>query len=197
MKGIKWFSVVLLALVLVLSMTACGGNAGSAEQGGDTAEETEEAAQTEEEPAEEPASDGPVTLDVDDGGQIVLTPAEVSVFTDQNDDTMVTTAIGDTVMGGGSTLWPGSMLSLGMLRESDTYKMGKVAFTYELVDDADSEGAINTAGEAAKLVRDDQEYSVKVAWYSGGTACFMFDCEELPETAPTFTQEDGKVVIRF
>ena len=200
MKKIKILAVMLFAVLLILGMTACSGKSESSEAepeapAAEEAEETEEPA--EEEPEEEQASDGTVTLDVTGGGQIILTPAELSAFTDLDDDAMVTTAIGDTVMSGGSTLWAGSMLPLEMVLGSETYDLAKVAFTYELTGGADSEEALNTAGNAAKLVLNGEDYKVKVLWYSGGTGCFLFDCEELPETAPKFTKEDDAVIISF
>ena len=140
----------------------------------------------------------PVTITLESGDTIILTPAEAADFAGQDDSISVRTRIGSTNHNGGSIFLEGSSLPLMYMRDTKQYEQPRVAFTYETALEKDAAtDAIGEIGANAVLRADGAEYTPALAWITDNMACYIFDCEALPEGLPSFTTEDGKLVIGF
>ncbi len=141
-------------------------------------------------------SDSTVQLTTFSGTELTLTPAAAEDFLAQDDKIILNTRIGDTVFKNGSHLYAGSVLTLEIMRNSETIEKPLVAFTYKSSSE-EAADAIGEAGESAVLMYGGNEYSAQVAWIGAEMACFFFDCYELPSSVPLFSVEDGTLYISF
>jgi len=149
-----------------------------------------------EETAENPGT--PAEISLENGETMILTPIEASSFADQGDKVIVHTRIGDTNHNSGSTFTAGSGLRLENMRNTKQYEMPRVTFTCETgLEFSEMADALGEIGKNAVLRADGAEYTPVLAWITEEMACYIFDCEELPDTLPSFTLEDGKLVIGF
>ena len=136
-----------------------------------------------------------VQLTAPSGTKLTLTHVSADDFKAQDDGVIVNTRIGTTVHKSGSQFTEGSGLSLGNMRDTEQYEMPMVAFTYQADGDGDPADAIGEIGETATLTIDGNDYSVDVAWITDQMGCFIFNCDEIPETEALFTVEDGSLRI--
>lgn len=138
-----------------------------------------------------------VELTTADGVAITLTPLATGAFQAQSDKVPVSTRIGNTSHRGGSIFWPGSRMQLETMRESYQYTKPMVAFAYQCALDTEKAAdAIGAIGEACALKLDRATYSPVLAWITDEMACFIFECPDLPEGTPSFTVENGALVIQ-
>ncbi len=158
--------------------------------------EGEETASAGEIPQAEPGAAVEITLD--SGDVLKLTPIEASAFANQGDNVSVKTRIGNTNHKSGSTFWPGSQLGLGTMRNTRQYDLPRVVFTYDTALDKDAAAdAIGSVGAGATLTVNGQTYTPVLAWITDQMACYIFDCDTLPEGLPGFALQNGKLVIQY
>ena len=158
--------------------------------------EGEETASTGEAPQAEPGAAVEITLD--SGDVLKLTPIEASAFANQGDNVSVKTRIGPTNHKSGSTFLAGSQLGLGTMRNTRQYDLPRVVFTYDTALDKDAAAdAIGAIGAGATLTVNGQTYSPILAWITDQMACYIFDCDALPEGLPGFALQDGKLFIQY
>ena len=162
-----------MVLILIISTLAGCGSAGGAGQ--------------------EPSAS--VQITAPSGNEITLTHVSTDDFKAQDDGVIVNTRIGTTVHKSGSQFTAGSGLSLGNMRDTEQYEMPMVAFTYEVTGDGDPADVIGEIGETTTLTIDGTDYPVDVAWITDGMGCFIFNCDEIPETEALFTLEDDSLRI--
>lgn len=136
-----------------------------------------------------------VQLTAPSGVELTLTHVSADDFKAQDDGVIVNTRIGTTVHKSGSQFTEGSGLSLSNMRNTEQYEMPMVAFTYEATGDGDPADAIGEIGKTATLTIDGNDYIVDVAWITDKMGCFIFNCDEIPETDALFTVEDGSLRI--
>ena len=136
-----------------------------------------------------------VQLTAPSGTKLTLTHVSADDFKAQDDGVIVNTRIGTTVHKSGSQFTEGSGLSLSNMRNTEQYEMPMVAFTYKADGSGDPADAIGEIGETTKLTIDGKDYPVDVAWITDEMGCFIFKCDEIPETDALFIVEDGSLRI--
>ena len=136
-----------------------------------------------------------VQLTTPSGVELSLTHVSADDFKAQDDGVIVNTRIGTTVHKSGSQFTEGSGLSLGNMRDTEQYEKPMVAFTYEADGNGDPADAIGEIGETTTLTVDGNDYSVDVAWITDGMGCFIFNCDEIPETEAIFIVDNGSLRI--
>ncbi len=176
------YAAWIMVLIMVIAALAGCGSAGK-EQTGDQSGEA----------GQEPSAS--VELTTPSGVKLTLTHVSADDFKAQDDGVIVNTRIGTTVHKSGSQFTEGSGLSLSNMRNTEQYEKPMVAFTYEVDGGGDPADAIGEIGETTKLIIDGNDYSVDVAWITDEMGCFIFDCDEIPETDALFIVEDGSLRI--
>lgn len=172
------YAALLMVLIMIIAVLPGCGSADQGQSGG---------------AGQEPAVS--VQLTAPSGMELTLTHVSADDFKAQDDGVIVNTRIGTTVHKSGSQFTEGSGLSLGNMRDTEQYEMPMVAFTYQADGDGDPADAIGEIGETATLTIDGNDYSVDVAWITDQMGCFIFNCDEIPETEALFTVEDGSLRI--
>ncbi len=143
-----------------------------------------------------PETDGSVTIVSSSGGELTLTPMDPEAFAGQDDGVIVHTRIGTTVHSSGSQFRAGSGMRLKNMRNTVQYEKPKAVFTYDTDLELDAAAdAIGEIGETAALMLDGKEVPVQVAWITSEMACFIFDCDALPDSVPEFRLQDGALRI--
>ena len=144
----------------------------------------------------EDAADGTVKIVTASGAELKLTPLSAEAFAEQDDGVIVNTRIGTTVHNSGSQFLAGSGMKLKNMRNTVQYKEPRTVFAYETaLDLQEAADAIGEIGETAALMLDGTEIPVQVAWITKDMACFIFDCDALPDSVPVFRVQDGALQI--
>jgi len=175
----RYAALMMVLIMIVATLVGCG-SAGKGQTGSGGA-------------GQEPSAS--VELTAPSGIKLTLTHVSADDFKAQDDGVIVNTRIGTTVHKSGSQFTEGSGLSLGNMRNTEQYEMPMVAFTYEADGDGDPADAIGEIGEKTTLTIDGNDYSVDVAWITDEMGCFIFNCDEIPETDAVFTVENDSLRI--